>query len=86
MLQELLQALVDSKNEAADDLLTEALRIGTEAEKTIALGALFRRKSVRGLSGVIEQYDTLPESLQHGVLANIGAFHHALRECGQNKR
>ena len=36
MLQELLQALVDSKNEAADDLLTEALRIGTEAEKTIA--------------------------------------------------
>ncbi|HEX3358419.1 MAG TPA: HEAT repeat domain-containing protein [Tepidisphaeraceae bacterium] len=86
MLHELLQALVDSKNEAADDLLLEGLRLGTEQEKTIALGALLRRKAVRGLSGVIEQYDSLPESLQHGVLANVGIFHFALRECGRSDR
>ncbi len=86
MLQELLQALVDSKNEAADDVLLESLRLGTEAEKTVALGALLRRKAVRGLSGVIEQYDALPESLQHGIIANIGGFHHALRECGRSDR
>src|SRR4051794_13783176 len=86
MLQDLLQALVDSKNEAADDVMTEALRIGTESEQTVALGALFRRKSVRGLSGVIELYDALPQSLQTGILANIGIFHHALRECGRSDR
>src|SRR5438552_3230111 len=86
MLQELLQALVDSKNEAADDLLLEAMHLGTEAEKTVALGAMLRRKSVKGLSGIIDQYEALPESLQQGVLANIGVFHHALRECGRSDR
>jgi HEAT repeat protein len=86
MMQELLQALVDSKNEAADELLLEALTLGTEQEKTVALGALLRRKAVRGLSGVIEQYDSLPESLQHGIIANIGGFHFALRECGRSDR
>ena len=86
MLQELLQALVDSENEAADDVLLEALRIGIESEQTVALGAMLRRKSVKGLSGVIETYDTLPEALQQGVLSNVGAFHHALRECGRSER
>jgi HEAT repeat protein len=86
MLQQLLQALVESKNEAADDVLLEALSLGTEPEKTVALGALLRRKEVRGLSGVIEQYDALPEPLQQGVIANIGVFHHALRECGRSDR
>src|SRR3954447_22885247 len=86
MLQDLLQALVDSKNEAADDVMTEALRLGTEPEQTVALGALFRRKSVKGLSGVIELYDALPQRLQSGVLTNIGIFHHALRECGRSDR
>jgi HEAT repeat protein len=86
MLQQLLQALVDSKNEAADDLLIEALRLGTEQEQTVAMGALLRRKSTKGLSGVVELYDALPEDLQHGVILNIGVFHHALRECGRSDR
>ena len=86
MLQKLIQALVDSKNEAADELLLEALRIGTEKEKTVAMEALLRRKEVRGLSGVIELYDTLPQTLQQEVIAKIGMFHHALRECGRSDR
>src|SRR2546421_7532640 len=86
MIEVQLQALVDSKNDAADELLAESLRLGNEAEKTVALGALLRRKSTKGLGGVIEQYDALPESLQQGVLANVGMFHHALRECGRSDR
>src|SRR5688572_17044142 len=84
MIERLLQALVESKNEAADDVLVEALKLGVEREKRLALGALIKRKTVRGLGGVIEQYEKLPESLQLHVLENIRTLHHALRECGRS--
>ncbi len=86
ILPNLLQVLVSSVNEAADDLLVEALRIGTEQEQTTALGALMRRKTVRGLGGTIELFDSLPQSLQEAILANSKLFHHALRECGRSDR
>src|SRR4051812_22936688 len=84
MLDRLVNALVNSPNEAADDLLLEALRLGNEGERGVALRALMRRKAVRGLSGVIGQYDRLPESLQETILSGIREFHHALRECGRS--
>jgi HEAT repeat protein len=84
MLQRLLLALIESKNEAADELLLEALRVGNAAEQQVILDALVKRQAVRGLTGVIEQYDALPEALQRQVLANIKAFHTALRECGRS--
>ena len=52
MLSRLVQALVESKNEAADEVLLEALRAGNEAEKALALNALFRRGTLKALSGV----------------------------------
>src|SRR5438067_1504058 len=85
MLESLLHALIASKNEAADDLLLEALQLGNEREKTVALGTLLRRKTTRGLSGALGQYDSLPEPLQLAILANVGVFHHALRECGRSE-
>ena len=85
MLQRLIHALVQSKNEAADAVLLEALALGVEREQRTALDALLQRQSVRGLSGAIARYDELPESLQVEVLANIGRFHPALRECGRSK-
>jgi HEAT repeat protein len=85
MLDRLLNALILSKNLAADDVLLEALRVGAMREQGPVLEALLRRKSVRGLCGVIEQYDKLAEPLQLDVLANIKLFHHALREAGRSE-
>src|SRR5205814_3962876 len=77
---------IQSTNEAADDALLEALRLGTDDEQAIALDALFQRKTTHGLSGVIGQYEELPDTLQGQILVNIKALHHALRECGRSER
>lgn len=85
MLDRLIDTLVGSRNEAADTVLLEALRLGTEREQGRVLSALFRRKTVLGLGGVVRQYDGLPESLQLHILRNIKLFHAALRECGRSE-
>ena len=85
MLERLLHALIDSQNEAADDVLVEALRLGNPAEKAPIFIAIMRRKSVRGMCGIIEQFDALPESLQNHVLADMKPFHPALREAGRSE-
>lgn len=84
MLQRLVHALIQTKNEAADDVLLEAARIGSEAEKRLSLDALFKRSTLRGLSGIVEGYERLPESLQLHVLGSVRVLHHALRECGRS--
>src|SRR5437868_1660191 len=84
MLDRLFHALVQSKNAAADDVLLEALQLGVEREQRLALAALLRRKTVRGMGGVISRFDFLPEPLQLHVLRNIKLFHPALRECGRS--
>jgi hypothetical protein len=75
--QRLIHALIESDNEAADELLLEALGRGNEAEKSIALGALLQRQRLRGLSGVVAQYPQLTERLQLIVLNSIKQFHSA---------
>src|SRR4051812_30559770 len=86
MLSRLVQALVDSNNEAADQVLLEALRVGNEAEKALALNALFRRATLKSLCGVIEQYTELPTSLQSVVLGNVKQLHPALRESSKSSQ
>ncbi len=83
-LDRLIQTLVETKNEAADDALLEALRLGDSREKSIALAALIRRETTRGLSGVIEQFDNLAIELQDEILSKIKTLHHALRESGRS--
>src|SRR5579862_9693578 len=84
MHEQLVEALVHSPNDAADDLLLEGLRLGNEVEQSLVLQALINRKSVRGLSGVVQRYDQLSERLQSHVLSNIKEFYHALRESGRS--
>src|SRR4051812_6324014 len=84
MIERLVEALVQSKNESADLVLLEALEVGNEREQRTVLRALIRRQTVRGLSGVIAFYDRLRESLQLIVLQNIKVFYHALREAGRS--
>ncbi len=83
-IERLLTTLVQTENEAADEVLLEGLRIGVPGEQQAVLDALIRRESVRGLSGVIGAYDTLPQSLQMEVLERIKFFHHAIRESGRS--
>src|SRR4051812_1334428 len=85
MLSRLVQALVDSKNEAADEVLLEVLRAGNDAEKALALNSVFRRGTVKSMAGVVEQYSELPAVLQAFVLANVKQLHAALRECARSK-
>src|SRR5690349_21068688 len=85
MLSDLVQTLVDSSNAAADDVLLEALRLGNESERSLALGALLKRQTVRGLSGVVGQYNNLSASAQNVIQQNVKLFHHALRECGRGR-
>jgi HEAT repeat protein len=84
MLDRLIHALVETRNEAADALLLEALQLGSEGEQSIAFDALLRRQTTRGLCGVIGLYDRLPQNLQLRALGNIKTFHHALREAGRS--
>ena len=84
MVNQLLNALVRSKNEAADDVLVEALRLGEPQEKKPVLEAVLYRKAVRSLCGVVKHYDELPEPLQVQVLGEIKSFHPALREAGRS--
>ncbi len=86
MLDRLLHALIQSKNEAADDVLLDAVRLGSVIEKQVALVGLMRRKTVRGLGGVVGLYESLPEAVQGEILRNVKVFHHALRECGRADR
>lgn len=83
MIHRLIHALASSKNEAADDVLLEALRLGTDREKAVAMGGLFKRQTNRGLGGVIGEYDRLPEPLQELVLTEIRLFNHAIRDSAR---
>jgi len=85
MLDELIHALVESDNEAADDLLLEALSLGNDKEKTVVLDALIRRQTLRGLGGVIAHLAELPEALKFRILKDIKVFHPAIRECGRSE-
>ena len=84
MSDRLLQALISSPNDAADDCLLEGLRLGTTPEKTTCLDAILRRNNVRGLTGVVGQFDAMPESLQHRILGQVKNFHAALSEAGRS--
>jgi hypothetical protein len=85
LVEQLLAALISSANLAADDVLVEALRLGTEDEKWPVLEAILQRRNVRSLCGIIELYDKLPEPLQRHALENIKLLHQALREAGRSE-
>ncbi|HEX8912628.1 MAG TPA: hypothetical protein VF796_09750 [Humisphaera sp.] len=85
ILDQLLLALVRSKNEAADDVLVEALRLGNDAERMRALDALVQRRTTRGLCGAIALFDRLPEPVQNRVLRDVRTFQPALREAGRSE-
>jgi HEAT repeat protein len=85
-LDRLIAALIASKNEAADDALLEALQRGNPPERSMAMEALFRRRTTHGLTGLIAVFDQLPHAQQTQALKNIRLLHHAIREAARSDR
>lgn len=81
MLERIIHVLVETDNEAADDLLLGAVDAGSDKEAAFAMDALFRRQTLFGMSGLIGRYDNLAESLKLRVLENIGQLASAIRAC-----
>lgn len=65
-------------------MLLQALQLGAANEQRMVVDVLFKRKSTRGLNGIVANYDRLPEPLQAHVLNNIRLIHHALAESGRS--
>ncbi len=85
MRDRLLQVLLQSENEAADDLLLEALRVGSPREQLTSIEMLMRRKTLHGLCGMIGQYESLPEMFQERIVRDVRQLHSAIRECGRSE-
>lgn len=86
MLGKLVDNLVKTNNQAADDVLLGALRLGSDPEKALALDALIKRKTTHGLAGVIELMWGLPQALTERAAGNVRLMHSALRECVRSGR
>ena len=84
-LAKLLSALIASENQAADDLLLEALRVGDANEKRGVIETIISRANAASLNGVLKQFNDLPKLCQAQVLTNVRAFYHVLSEAGRSK-
>jgi len=65
MRDRLIQVLIKSNNEAADDLFLDALRMGNEGEPAMAIDALMTRKTTRGLGGMIADVRITPDQFKN---------------------
>jgi HEAT repeat protein len=83
-LQKLLSLLVSADNQAADDLLLEALRVGNDHERAIALEALTRRANSHGLFGVLELFDQLSPKTQKLIIDKATTFYFVLSDAGRS--
>jgi HEAT repeat protein len=81
MLERIIHVLIESKNQAADDLLLSAIDLGNEKEAGLALDALFRRQTLHGMSSLIARYAQLAEKLKFQVLDHIKLLTPSIRAC-----
>jgi len=84
MIERVLESLIESKNEAADEVLLDGLRLGSPAEQNMVLEAILRRSGMASLLGVVDAYAGFDERLQRKVLERVGSLHHALRDAGKS--
>lgn len=84
MVADALAMLARSPNEAADDVLLDALRLGGASEQPAVLRAILDRANVRSCTGLVETYEKLPDALQRDVLRNLGRLYPALREMARS--
>ncbi len=82
-LDQVIAALVQSTNGAADEALLEALTVGSPPEVARALGGLFQRRTAAGLAGVVERYADLPAELRPRVVEQVDLLTAAVRDVGR---
>lgn len=85
MQEQLLSTLIASKNEAADDVLLEAVRLGDSTERARALEALLIRKTQTGTFGLLRMLETLPHDLKLTLIQRAGDLYHHLPEAGRSE-
>ena len=82
-LDQVIAALVKSANGAADDVLLEAVRVGSPAEAARALGALFQRRTDAALAGIVGRYADLPAELRPLVAERVEQLDQAVRDAAR---
>ncbi len=83
-LDQVIAALVQSTNGAADEALLEALKVGSPPEVARALGGLFQRRTTAALTGIVERYADLPVGLRPVVVEQVDLLMTAVREVGRS--
>lgn len=84
MVEQLLKTLIAADNEAADDVLLEALRLGSPSEQARCLEALLTRKTPTGIFGLLRQFPELASSHRLAILERAGGeLYHLLPEAGR---
>ncbi len=81
---QVIAALVQSANGAADDALLEAVRVGSPAEAARALDGLFQRATEAGLAGIVGAYADLPAALRPRVTGAVDRLAGAVRDVGRS--
>jgi HEAT repeat protein len=85
MLERLLAGLVASKNEAADEVLMETVRIGDSVERARALAALLDRKTETGIFALIRAFETLPQELKLTIVQRAMDLYSLIPEAGRSQ-
>lgn len=84
MLERVLAGLVASRNEAADDVLLETIRLGDSVERARALKGILDRKTETGIFGLIEMYDELSPDLRMTIAQRAMDLYAVLPEAGRS--
>lgn len=84
MVDRVISSLIASSNEAADDVLLEALRLGSAAEQMRCVDALLRRKTPTGVFGLMKLFPGLSSALRLEILDRASdELYHLLPEAGR---
>ena len=69
---------------AADELLLEAARVGSDAERAAAVESLLHRGTPRGLAGLVELFDKLPDASRRRLGDCADALANAVARCARS--
>ncbi len=84
MTDPLHDLLARTPNPAADDLLLEALRRGSPAERERAADVLLFRATRRGTAGLLRHFGDLPAPVRDRLLADLRPLDTALRDAARD--
>jgi HEAT repeat protein len=84
MLERVLEQIIASANEAADDVLLEVLDRGDLSERHRALDALLQRHTITGTYGLLRRLESLPNELRLVLLQRANELYHCLPEAGRS--